>query len=158
MREQELSHQLPPLHGAEKDEDCLPRERRWGGSEISRDKGATRLHSPLETPFIEEEAAREVAAPRRSHSGQAATSDPAAPGASRIPGHVSGPSRPSIREHGVPGAGLGDEGGWSSQTREAGQTPGTRQTPPRPCFRFCKGHRLCSLEVTESAPHHRPPG
>ena len=119
---------------------------------MSRDKGATRFHSPLETPFTEEEAAREAAAPRRSHSGQAATSDPAAPGASRIPAHLSGPSRPSIQERGVPWASLGDEVGSSSRTREAGRTPGPRQTPPRPCFQFCKGYRLCSLEVTESAP------
>ena len=149
-----ISHQLPRLHGAEKDEeDGLPREgRRWGGSEISRDKGAIRLHSPLETPFTEEVTARKVAAPQRSHSGQTATSNPSAPGASHIPTHLSGPSWPSIQVHGVPWAGLGDEGGLSSQTREAGRTPGPRQTPPRPCFRFCKGHQLCSLKVTESGP------
>ena len=64
----------------------MPRERRRrAGTEISRDREATRLHSPLETPFTEEEAAREAARPRRSHSGQIAVSDPVIPGASLDP-------------------------------------------------------------------------
>ena len=139
-----ISHQLPRLHGAEKDEeDGLPREgRRWGGSEISRDKGAIRLHSPLETPFTEEETARKVAAPQRSHSGQTSTSNPSAPGASHIPTHLSGPSRPSIQ------GSLGPAWGMRGACRaRPGQLAGLQvqgRRPPGPAFG--------SAKATSSAP------
>lgn len=122
----------------------MPRERRRrAGTEISRDREATRLHSPLETPFTEEEAAREAARPHRSHSGQIAVSDPVIPGASLDPlGQHPGACGPLDRSG----------GGLAKPDQAAGRNPGPRQTPPRPCFWFCKYHRPCSLEDRESGP------